>query len=121
LFSKDGTIGLCCLVEEDKDFIISSGIVRITPTDAVLTDYLLTLLSLNSFANLAERQTIGAVIPHLRIEELLKLRIPLPSLEIQQKIAGEVTERRQKAKRLKREAQEVLEKAKREVEAMILG
>ena len=53
-------------------------------------------------------------------DSLLNLKIPLPPLEIQNKIAEEVKRRIQKAEELQKEAKEVLEKAKQEVEKMIL-
>ena len=49
------------------------------------------------------------------------LKIPLPPLSIQRQIAEEVNARRQKAKKLKEEAKEILAKAKEKVEKMIFG
>ena len=51
----------------------------------------------------------------------LNLSIPLPPLELQNKIAEEVKRRMQKAEQLKKEAKEVLERAKQEVENIILN
>lgn len=58
--------------------------------------------------------------PHVYWNDIEVLEIPLPPLEIQEKIALEVKNRIEKAKFLESEAKEVYEKAKREVEEMIL-
>lgn len=58
--------------------------------------------------------------PHVYPKDIEDLEIPLPTLEIQEKIAFEVKSRIEKAKILENEAREVYEKAKREVEEMIL-
>jgi len=62
----------------------------------------------------------GGVIPKLTREALMSIKIPLPPLEIQSKIADEVSARIEKAKRLEIEAREVYENAKREVESIVL-
>ncbi len=63
----------------------------------------------------------GAGQPHVYSKDLSKLKIPLPTLAIQNKIAEEVKQRMQKAEQLQKEAKEDLEKAKEKVENMILG
>jgi len=63
----------------------------------------------------------GAGQPHVYSRDLSNLKIPLPPLSIQNKIAEEVKKRMQKAESLQKEAKEELEKAKLEVEKIILG
>lgn len=63
----------------------------------------------------------GGGVPFLGANNAKKLLILLPDIEIQNEIAEEVNLRRQKAKQLKNEAQQKLEKAKTEVEGIILG
>lgn len=58
--------------------------------------------------------------PHVYWNDIEILEIPLPPLEIQEKIALEVKNRIEKAKVLESEAKDVYEKAKKEVEEMIL-
>ncbi len=65
-----------------------------------------------------QNQTTG--IRNLILKQFFNLKIPLPPLEIQNRIAGEVKRRMQRAEQLQQEAREVLEQAKREVEKMIL-
>ena len=63
----------------------------------------------------------GAGQPHVYSRDLSNLKIPLPPLAVQNKIAEEVKKRMQKAESLQKEAKEELEKAKLEVERIILG
>ncbi len=57
----------------------------------------------------------------VNIELLKTVLIPLPPLEIQNKIAEEVKRQISEAERLKAEASRVIEEAKKKVEKMILG
>lgn len=63
----------------------------------------------------------GAGQPHVYSRDLSKLNIPLPPLSVQNKIADEVKKRKRKAETLQKEAKEELEKAKSEVEKIILS
>ena len=63
----------------------------------------------------------GAGQPHVYSRDLSNIKIPLPPLAVQNKIADEVKKRMQKAETLQKEAKEELEKAKLEVEKIILG
>jgi len=121
LFSKDGSIGFCVVVNENKDSIISGGILRLKVKKDVNNFYIKTILSSKFFKILTERESIGSIIKHLTPEVFLSLKIPLPPLSVQNKIADEVKRRMQKAEHLQKEAKEELEKAKQEVEKIILG
>jgi restriction endonuclease S subunit len=57
----------------------------------------------------------------VNIELLKTIQIPLPPLEIQNKIAEEVKRRISEAEKLKTEASTIIEEAKKQVEEMILG
>lgn len=63
----------------------------------------------------------GAGQPHVYPDDLGQLWIPVVSLSKQQEIVFHITEMRQQAKALQEEGKEMLERAKREVEAMIIG
>ena len=70
---------------------------------------------------LFEKLSIGQVIKHLNVNEILNLKIPFPPLHVQREISEEVKNRLNKAKKLKEEAKEELENAKLRVEKIILG
>lgn len=122
LFSKDGTIGNSFLINEDINGIISGGIIRLHPNEnRINSQYLSVMLSLNIYKQFFERNSIGAIIKHLNIEELLNLPIPLPDRKVQDKIAGYTLEIIEAAKKMKEEANKELELAKQKVEKILLG
>lgn len=67
------------------------------------------------------REITGGTIMGITRETTENIKFPLPSLAVQNKIAEEVKNRMQKAEQLQKEAKEELEKAKRDVEKIILG
>lgn len=121
LYSKDGTIGICLETDTSRDYIISGGILRLKPSQEVNMSFLQFLLASSMMNIFANRQSIGTVIKHLNIDKFLNLKIPLPPLAIQERIALEIIHRRDKVKKLQQEAKEILESAKKQVENMILG
>ena len=80
--------------------------------------YLKTIYKLN-YMEYLQNQTTG--IKNLIWEEFINIPVILPSYMTQQKIAAEVHSRMDRAQALKREAAEILEKAKKEIEDIILG
>lgn len=63
----------------------------------------------------------GAGQPHVYPDDLGQLWIPVVSLSKQQEIVAHISEMRAQAKKLQSEGAEILQKAKMEVERMILG
>lgn len=116
IFSKDGTVGRAFVIEEDNnEFIVSGGILILTPGD--IDNYYLALV-LNSpiVKSQADRKSIGAIIKHLSVEEVKKLQIPILPKPTQQKISSLI----QKSFQFRKEAKELIEEAKKEVEEIIL-
>ncbi|EQB3222893.1 restriction endonuclease subunit S [Campylobacter upsaliensis] len=121
LYSKDGTVGICLEADVSRDYIISGGILRLELKAEVDKDFLCFLLGsymINVFAN---RVSIGAVIKHLNIGEFLNLKIPLPPLAIQTQIANRLKNSKFQALSLEKEAKEILNKAKIDVETLLLS
>jgi restriction endonuclease S subunit len=122
LFTKDGTIGLSTLVPEGiQDCIISSGISRIKLNENVNPKYVVAVLNTDFLRLQAERKSYGSVIVHFSLSELERLKTPLPPLEIQNKMANEIENRREETKNLIIRAETVIGEAKKRVERMILG
>jgi restriction endonuclease S subunit len=120
LFSKDGTIGLCKVLEKDLDGIVSSGIVRIK-TNKNCNNYFLSYILNNKYINLLFNNiAIGQIIKHLSIDDIINLKIPLPPIEVQKQIASEVKSRLDRAKELQSQATQSLNEAKRQVENILL-
>ncbi|OWY20418.1 hypothetical protein C7N43_30475 [Sphingobacteriales bacterium UPWRP_1] len=121
LYSKDGTIGFCVVVQKEDDYVISSGILRIS-CNRTFDNYLLKyILSSKVYKQLADRVSIGTVIKHLTIEDWLNLPIPVPPLNKQKEIAEHITGIRQQAQQLKNKTTELLKKASEEIEQILLG
>lgn len=121
LYSKDGTIGICLKADVSRDYVISGGILRLELKAEVDKDFLCFLLGsymMNVFAN---RVSIGAVIKHLNIGEFLNLKIPLPPFAIQTQIANRLKNSKFQALSLEKEAKEILNKAKIDVETLLLS
>ncbi len=120
LYSKDGTIGFCVVVEEEQDYIISSGILRITCKPNLDNYFLKYLLSTKLYKQIANRVSIGTVIKHLTVEEWLKIFIPVPPLDTQREISKHITIIRNQAQKLKDKTSEAMKKASEEIERILL-
>jgi len=82
--------------------------------------FLFSVLKLPVYINLLNREKRGQT-SHLYSNDIQYLSIPLPPLEVQSEIAVHIAALRSAAQQLEFEAREVVEEAKRAVEAMILG
>jgi len=84
--------------------------------------YLLFYYLMTDFAQLQiERNLTGAIMPSISKSELKNILIPLPDKITQEKIAKKIKEIDGRIIKLKVEAEEVIEIAKKKVEAMIIG
>lgn len=115
LFTKDGTIGISFAINEDVDAIVSGAFLRLKPKVKINNNYL--ALVLNSFYCKAqiERMSGGAVIAHLKPESAMQVKIPMLSEKKQEELTNKVLE----ALRLRKEAKELLERAKRALEIFV--
>lgn len=116
-----GSMKAITIVEEDKENLIAStGFFVIKETDKDLLKYfLISILRTNLFQELLKREARGAIMSSINCNDFLNIEIPLPPIEIQQKIVNEINERKQKALRLQKEAKEILENAKSKIEEII--
>lgn len=106
---------------KDKEVYFVGEIISISVnTKKVNPYYLLAILKLKEYYLLVNREKRGQT-SHLYPDDVGSVKIPLPPLSVQNKIADEVKKRMQKAETLQKEAKEELEKAKLEVEKIILG
>ena len=115
LFTKDGTIGLSYALQEDTAGILSGAFLRLKPTIKINTTYLALVLNSTYCKSQIERMSGGAIIAHLKPESAKKIKIPLLSEAKQEEIAEKVST----AFRMRKEAQELLSKAKHAVEIFI--
>jgi len=107
--------------KSESNFIASTGFHIIKKSEDYNNYYLFALFRSLLYQSLLNRETTGAIMSSINREALLNVKIPLPPISIQNKIAEEVKKRMQKAELLQEEAKEELEKAKRDIEKIILG
>jgi len=116
IYTKDATVGIAFPVGDDfNDAIISGGIIRIKPHKDLDPYYLALVLNSVLCRSQAERHSIGAVIKHYTYPKIKDLLIPIIPEQNQKKISDLVKQ----SFLLRKEAKEILEKAKREVEEFI--
>ena len=112
--SPDQPVGRVAIIEKENagkfgfsNFLQKIEIQNIFPK--FLFEVLKTFWS-SGFTEHLQNQTTG--IRNLKIPEYLNLPIPVAPLEIQKKLIAEISARREKAKKLRVEAAEILENAK---------
>lgn len=82
--------------------------------------YLFSLLNTKLYKDLLNREKTGQT-SHIYPKDIKHIFIPVPPLNMQNEIEAHITEIRNQAKQLQKQAKAGLEQAKKEVEAMILG
>jgi type I restriction enzyme M protein len=122
VFTITGRIGTTAVIPEDwKRGNINQHIARLRFNKDIFPEYFAAFFNTQFGNQQALRLASGGSRIALDYTAIRSLKIPLPPLSIQQKIAEEVTSRRERAKKLNEEAKEILAKAKEKVEKMILG
>ncbi|KAA6338982.1 hypothetical protein EZS27_013062 [termite gut metagenome] len=114
------TIGKVGIFESEKKALLNqrNGVIR---SEKINTFWLMNLLNTELYQSLILRNAVGGAQPNISETNITKLYIPLPSIEKQNEIAKHIQVIRSKARQLQKEAEEVMEKAKAEVERMIEG
>ena len=121
LFAMTGaTIGKVCLFNLNDNVLLNQRVGAIRAKNINIM-FLYSYLNLEIVKNDIIRRSVGGAQANISPTEILSIKIPLPPLEIQQKIADEVEKRRVEAFGLQSEAKEILERAKREFEVEVLG
>lgn len=115
LFTKDGTIGISFALHEDIEAIVSSAFLRLEPKIKINIDYLTLVLNSLYCKFQIERMSGGAIIAHLKPESVKKIKVPVLSDAKQEELSEKATS----SLRLRNEAKELLEKAKRAIEIFI--
>ena len=87
----------------------------------VLPVYLAAFLRSSFIVKITSRLMTGNTLPRLQLDDILALPIPVPPEKEQRRICEEIAARQRQARELTATAQAALERAKREIEAMILG
>lgn len=116
LFSKDGSIGIAYKVQSDLNVFTSGALLHLVTTDSsILPDYLTLVLNSVVVKLQAERDSNGAIIQHWKPSDIENVIIPILPEQIQKKIASLI----QQSFECKAQSKQLLEDAKRMVEAEI--
>lgn len=88
LFSKDGTVGETAVVTEQRDFVVASSLVIITPRPSVMVpSYLAHVFASRPAQEQAASFMRGAGLPRLSVGNLARLELLVPPIEEQRAIA----------------------------------
>ncbi|MGV2894531.1 restriction endonuclease subunit S [Achromobacter sp. AGC78] len=88
LFSKDGTIGRTCVVDYEREFVVASSLVIISPEiDFIESRYLSYWLNNSLLKQHYELLLAGAALRRISIEKVSRLPVFLPTTSEQQAIA----------------------------------
>ncbi len=122
LVSRSGSVGIVAVVPKEADgFAFGSFMIKFCVNDEVNKEYVSIWLNNKISKLFTEREKIGAIQGNITISTIENFLVPIPPLEIQNKISDEVKRRISEAERLKAEATRIIEEAKHRVEGMILG
>lgn len=115
LLTKDASPGIAYVLKEPIEGIISSGIMRLKLKEDIESEYI--AICINSIVGQMQiqRDEGGAIIVHLKPEQIKKLAIPILPKSTRQKITDLVL----KSHEARNKAKELLEEAKKKVEKMV--
>lgn len=88
LFSKDGTVGKVHVVSESKDFAVLSSLAILRPFDGLDSNYLAHVMRNPITLRQANKNKTGSALRRIILSDIKKLKIPLPPLEEQKRIAA---------------------------------
>lgn len=113
-----------CFAPDDYEVAIASNgfaIIREVKNPDLNSRYLFHMLRSKICVAQFEQRSSGGNYPAINEEQFSKIIIPLPSPDTQRRIVGLLDQQYAKAETLLAKASDDLEKAKRDIEAMILG
>ena len=122
---KDGaTTGKIGIIDS-LDFVnqnVNEHVFLIRPDTKIISPHYLVSFLYSSIGQiLLKRFITGATVTGLTKESLRNILIPLPPLDIQNRITEHIFELRGKAKELESDAKSGLKEVKRKIEEMIIG
>lgn len=115
------TIGQVGIFKYDFEANINQAIALVRFNDSVNVEFIKSFLKTSIGQKVLERLKRPVARANINLDEIASIQIPLPPLEIQEEIAAHIQSIRERARELERDAQAEVERAKQEVERMILG
>jgi len=122
LFARSGSVGKCYIHKQtDQKAIFAGYLIRFVVDESkVNPDFIFYYCNSSIYKFWVSAIERPAVQSNINSEEFKSLPIPLPSVEKQNKISNHIAKIRNQAKQLQKEAEQVLVKAKQDIEKMIL-
>ena len=118
LLTKDGTVGVCYVVDETVDGIISGGIMKLSKKDeSIPSEYLALVINSPICQFQIDRDCSGALIVHWKPKDIAALKIPILTEDKMAELSDLVNQ----SKIAKKESEQLLDQAKRMVEELIEG
>lgn len=114
------TIWKIMLFKSDEDVLLNQRVWIIRSNKEINNNYLFYFLNTNLFKKQIIKNSVWWAQANISETAIMSIKIPIPPLEIQNKIADEVNNRIREAKNKEQQAKEIYEKAKKEAEEMIL-
>jgi type I restriction enzyme S subunit len=91
LVTKDGTLGVIRVVEDERPFSIFVSLALIKPSHAEIDSYYLRyVLESKTVFDQFQARRLGSALQHIHLVELSNVFIPLPPIEEQKQIATEI-------------------------------
>ena len=115
------TIGKCAIFDKDEEVLLNQRVGIIRVFEDINPIYLSIYLNLKPFQLEIIQKSCGGAQPNISADEIKKIKIILPKLSIQNQIADEYLKSLSKVKNIINNSKMEFEKAKAEVEKMILG
>lgn len=101
LYTKDGTLGTPCLVDDAREFsfFVSVALIKLR-RELANPRYVAYALESPDVVNQVEQLGMGAGLKHMVLRSIRSLTVPMPPLEDQQRLADELDVRISQARRL---------------------
>lgn len=124
LYTMAGSIGIATYLPIDfGEANINQAIAKIILKDKLDIDksYLLYVINSKVCKKQAERFLTVSAQPNINFDQIKAIKIPVPPLDKQKEIAEHITSIRQQAQQLKDKTTELLKKASKEIEEILLN
>lgn len=109
LYTKDGTLGIPCVVDTDEEFsfFVSVALIKLRREIAV-PEFVAYAMKSRYVLHQVDRLGAGAGLKHMVLKSIRSLVIPCPSLEEQRRIAGVLREQMAAVEKARTAAEEEL-------------
>ena len=96
-------------------------VMRVIDTSAVLPEYVAAILRSDLTLSQTKHMMTGNTHPRISNDDIRNLYIPVPDITVQKEIVDELIKRRMEARRLKNEADQEWQEARKQFEKELLG